>query len=189
MDRDAAAKAIEAFLRALGRDPAHEPDLQGTGTRVAHAFADELLDGYAVDIDALLSHNVLAGATELVIVRDLSVTTVCPHHLMPAVGTATVAFAPEEHLVGVGTVGALVDACAHRLTLQEQIGQRVVAALQKHLAPRWAGCRMVMTHACMVARGERKHGARVETVALSGGEVDEAVAYGVLGATGPLARG
>lgn len=182
MDRDAAAQAIEAFLRALGRDPAHEPDLVGTGARVAEAFAEDLLGGYAVDIDELLARNVLAGATELVVVRDLAVSTVCPHHLMPAVGVATVAFAPDEHLVGVGAIGALVDACARRLTLQEQIGQRVVAALQKHVAPRWVGCRLVMTHACMVARGERKHGARVETVALAGGEVDEAVAYAVLGA-------
>src|SRR5215468_636325 len=127
MDRQAAARAIEAFLRALGRDPEHEPDLVGTGARVADAFADELLDGYAIDVDALLSKNVLAGHTDVVIVRDVAVATICPHHLMPAVGVATVAFAPEEHIVGVGTLARLVDAFAHRLALQEQIGERVVA--------------------------------------------------------------
>jgi GTP cyclohydrolase I len=63
MDREAAARAIEAFLRALGRDPEREPELAGTGERVATAFADELLAGYGVDIDALLSHNVLAGTS------------------------------------------------------------------------------------------------------------------------------
>lgn len=181
MDHDAATQAIDAFLRALGRNPDHEPELAGTAHRVARAFAEDLLDGYGVDVDALLAHNVLAGGSDLVIVRELAVTTVCPHHLMPAVGKATVAFAPEEHLIGVGTVGELVDAYAHRLALQEQIGTRVVAALQKHLAPRWAGCRLVMSHSCMTARGERKHGAIVETVALSGGDIDEAVAYQVLG--------
>ncbi|MBV9948812.1 MAG: GTP cyclohydrolase I [Myxococcales bacterium] len=180
MDLDAAALAIEAFLRALGRDPQREPELAGTADRVARAYAEDLLEGYAVDVDALLSSNVFAGRTELVVVRDVPAVTTCPHHLMPSVGTATIAFAPEEHLVGVGTVARLVEAFCRRLALQEQIGERVVAALQKHLAPRWAACRLVLSHSCMVARGERTHGARVETIALSGGEVDEAALYAAL---------
>jgi GTP cyclohydrolase I len=181
IDRESAARALEEFLRALGRDPEREAELVGTAERVVAAFADDFLDGYGVDIDALLANNVFAGTSDLVVVRDLVVTTICPHHLTPSTGTATVAFAPEEHLVGLGTVGALVDALAHRLAMQEQIGERVVAALQKHLAPKWVGCRIVMTHACMTARGERKHGSSAETVALAGGDVDEAIAYAALG--------
>jgi GTP cyclohydrolase I len=181
MNREAAASAIGAFLRALGRDPEHEPELAGTPERVARAWADELLEGYGVDIDALLSQSVFAGASELVVVREVAVTTLCPHHLMPSSGSATVAFAPEEHLVGVGTVARVVEAFAHRLAMQEQIGERVVAALQKHLAPRWTACRIVLSHSCMTARGERTHGARVETLALAGGEVDEAIVYAAVG--------
>jgi GTP cyclohydrolase IA len=181
MDREAAASAIDAFLRALGRDPERDPELLGTGARVTAAYADELIAGYGVDVDALLAQNVFAGTSELVIVRDIPVTTTCPHHLMPASGFATVAFAPDEHLVGVGTVARVVDAFARRFALQEQIGERAVAALQKHLAPRWAGCRLILTHACMTARGERSHGARVETLALAGCDVDDAAVYAALG--------
>ncbi len=181
MDLDAAAEAIDAYLRALGHDPLRTPELSGTGSRVARAFAEDLLDGYAVDVDALLSSNVFAGRTELVVVRDVPVVTTCPHHLMQSVGSATVAFAPEEHLVGLGTVGRVVDAFARRLALQEQIGERVVAALQKHVSPRWVGCRLSLSHSCMVARGDRTHGARVETIALAGGDVDEAAVYSALG--------
>jgi GTP cyclohydrolase I len=181
MDREAAASAIGAFLRALGRDPARDPDLAGTPERVARAWVEELLEGYGVDVDALLSHNVFAGTSELVVVRDVPLTTLCPHHLMPSSGSATVAFAPEEHLVGVGTVARVVEAFARRLALQEQIGERVVAALQKHLAPRWAACRIVLSHTCMIARGERSHGARVETLALSGGEIDESTVFTAVG--------
>jgi GTP cyclohydrolase I len=181
MDLDAAAQALEAFLRALGRDPQREPELAGTPERVARAYAEDLLEGYGVDVDALLAANVFAGATELVVVRDVPMVTTCPHHLMPSIGTATVAFAPEEHLVGIGTVGRVVDAFSRRLALQEQIGERVVAALQKHLAPRWAACRIVLSHSCMVARGERMHGARVETIALAGGDVDDAIVHRALG--------
>ncbi|MFS8066531.1 MAG: GTP cyclohydrolase I, partial [Byssovorax sp.] len=91
IDRKAAARAIEDFLRALGHAP--EGELAGTGERVADAWADDLLDGASVDAGALLREGALdidAKGTGLVLVRDLTVTTMCPHHLLPAHGTATV---------------------------------------------------------------------------------------------------
>jgi GTP cyclohydrolase I len=168
VDRAAAAGAIDAFLRAIGRDPASEPDLVGTGARVADAFVDELCAGYGVDVGALLASSSIGGAGELVVMRDVAVTTMCPHHLMSASGIAVVAFAPRATIVGLGALVKLVDAFAHRLTLQEQIGERVVAALMEHVKPSWAGCRLVLEHGCVVARGERRHGARAETLALDG---------------------
>jgi GTP cyclohydrolase I len=181
MDREAAARAIDAFLRALGRDPEKEPELVGTGARVAAAYADELLSGYGADVDALLAPNVFAGTSELVALREVPVATTCPHHLMPATGVATVVFAPLERLVGIGTIVRVLDAYSRRLTLQEQIGELTVAALQKHLAPRWTACRITLSHGCMTARGERSHGARVETLALSGAGVDRAALHAALG--------
>jgi GTP cyclohydrolase I len=177
-DREAAAKAIDAFLLALGRSPEREPELAGTGARVADAFVDDLLSGYDVDVDALLAQNVFEGRSGVVVVRDIPVATMCPHHLLPATGVAAVAFAPDRHLIGVGTVAALVDAYARRLALQEQIGESVAAALQKHLAPRWVACRLTMTHACMTLRGERARGAIVETMAhRRRNDVDEAILH------------
>jgi GTP cyclohydrolase I len=183
MDRDAAARAIDAFLRALGRSAEREPELAGTGARVAAAFADDLLRGYAVDVDALLSQSMIAGRSALVVVRDIPVSTTCPHHLLPGSGLATVAFAPDHRLLGIGTVAQVVEAFARRLALQEQIGEDVVDALNKHLAPRWVACRLVLSHACMAVRGERVHGAKVETVAhRRSPEVDEALIFAALGA-------
>jgi GTP cyclohydrolase I len=181
MDRDAAARAIDAFLRALGRDPAHEPHLRETGRRVAASYADELLAGYAVDVDALLAANVFAGTSGLVSVRDVPVATTCPHHLMPSTGWATVAFAPDKRLVGIGTVASVVSAFARRLALQEEIGQNVALALERSLLPQWVACRIVLTHTCMTERGERAHGSRVETVARAGQAVEEATLYAALG--------
>lgn len=188
MDRAAAAAAIEAFLRALGRDPATEPDLVGTGARVTAAFADELCSGYDVDVAALLASNTLpvseGNAGDVVVLRDVAVATTCPHHLMTALGTATVAFSPATKIVGLGALAAVVDAFARRLTLQEAIGVGVVDALDAHLSPRWAACRLVLRHGCLEARGERQHGARVETVALSPRIRDDgtrALIHGLLG--------
>src|SRR5437867_11540751 len=98
MDRAAAARAIDAFLRAIDRDPASEPELAGTGARVADAWAEDLCAGYRVDVKKLLLENTMPGGGDLVIVRDIAVATTCPHHLMPGKGTAAIAFAPQGRI-------------------------------------------------------------------------------------------
>jgi GTP cyclohydrolase I len=169
VDRSAAARAIDEFLIAIGRDPKTEPELRGTGARVADAFIDELCSGYAVDVDALLRGNVIAQSGGAVVeLRDVAITTTCPHHLMTGFGKATIGFAPKDKIVGVGALARLLDAFARRLTLQETIGEAVVLAVEKNLEPRWVVCRIEMTHACMTARGERVHGARLVTYAIRG---------------------
>lgn len=172
VDRRAAARAIEDFLRALGHVP--EGDLEGTGERVAEAWANDLLQGESIDAAAVLrqgSMDVGAGherSGALIVVRDLAVTTMCPHHLLPAQGTGLIAYLPGDRLAGIGTLAHVLDALARRLTLQERIGAGVVALLAKELGARGALCRLALTHSCLVARGERKAGAVVETVAVSG---------------------
>lgn len=175
MDRAAAANAIDAFLRAIGRDATKEPDLAGTGARVADAFVDELCAGYSIDGRALVAQHAIDASGEapsLVLVRDIPVVTTCPHHLLPAVGTADVAYSPssglspKKRIVGIGAIGELVDAHARRLTLQEHIGERVVDDLDAVLAPEWVACRILLSHGCMIARGSRPIGTKVETMAL-----------------------
>lgn len=133
MDRAAAERAIADFLRALGRDPARDPELALTPKRVAEAFADELLIGYATDLEALL-HDGSPPARQsagIVVVREIAVATVCPHHLLSSLGRATVAYRPGARVLGLGTIARLVDACSRRLALQEQIGEMVVDSAQK----------------------------------------------------------
>jgi GTP cyclohydrolase IA len=187
IDRSAAAAAIDAFLLAIGRDPATEPDLVGTGARVTEAFVDELCAGYMVDTKKLLESNAIDGATEAsttssIVVHDIPLVTMCPHHLLPATGTAAVAIEPRSKLIGLGTIAALVDAHARRLTLQEHIGERVVSDLASVLSPAWVGCRIVLSHGCMIARGEHAHGSRVETIAMHGASTAERLL--VLGVSG-----
>jgi GTP cyclohydrolase I len=184
IDRNAAADAIDAFLRAIGRDPTSEPDLVGTGARVAAAYVDELCAGYAVDTLALLRDAAIdATASGLVVVRDVPVVTMCPHHLLPASGTATIAMHANERIVGLGTLAAVADAHARRLTLQEKIGEAVASDIMEALTPDWCACRIVLAHGCMIARGERAVGSRVETVAVRGAGSPKKLAsvYAVLG--------
>ena len=169
VDREAAARAIEDFLRALGHEPVG--DLHGTGERVADAWADDLLEGEAIDAAAVLREGSIAIDAEgagLVVVRELSVTTMCPHHLLPAHGTGLIAYLPGDRVAGIGTLAHVLDALSRRLTLQERIGADVVAILVRELGARGALCKLSLTHSCLIARGERKAGAVVETIAVAG---------------------
>jgi GTP cyclohydrolase I len=171
VDRAKAEQAIDAFLRALGLNPEADPDLAGTPTRVAAAWATDLVDGYEIDVAALLqseSSPAPAGASGIIAVRGLAVSTMCPHHLLPARGTATVLYQPLTRITGIGTVARLVDAYAHRLALQEAIGANVAKALVEYLGARGAACRLALQHSCLASRGERQHEATVETIAFAG---------------------
>lgn len=172
MDRPAAAQAIRSFLTALGRDPSGDPELEETPERVVEAFEKDFLAGYVVDVSALLSSAMYPVGSEqegaTVIVRDISVATMCPHHLLPALGTASIAYKPGSHVLGIGTLARLVDALARRLTLQETISNEVVRALCNHAGARGAACRLELWHTCLAARGARQPQARVVTIATQG---------------------
>jgi GTP cyclohydrolase I len=131
-----------------------------------------------------------AKGTGLVLARDLAVTTMCPHHLLPAHGTATVAYLPGARVAGIGTIAHVVDVLAHRLTLQERIGDEVVALLVSELGARGALCRLALTHSCLIARGERKTGSIIETLAVAGSFAeatpDRDLAFLALGSGGRL---
>lgn len=169
-DRKAAEQAIENFLRALGRDPASDPALRETPARMTEAFAKDLLAGYEVDVPALFDDGAefVGGAAEVVALTGISVSTVCPHHLMPALGHATLAYLPGTRLLGLGTLTRLVDAFARRLTLQESIGENVVNALVEHAGALGAYCELRLSHTCLSARGARQSEAELVTVARAG---------------------
>jgi GTP cyclohydrolase I len=172
VDRRAAEGAIRAFLKALGHDPDTSSELAGTPALVVEAFENELLSGYGVDVPGLLAAEseplALDGPRGVVAVQGIHVTTVCPHHLLPAMGHATLAYLPGDRLVGIGTLARVVDAFARRLTLQEAIGPAVVHALLEHAGARGATIRLELRHACLAARGARQTDATVVTVAHAG---------------------
>jgi GTP cyclohydrolase IA len=172
VDRTAAARAIADFLRALGHAPDSDPELAQTAERVVEAYADDLLSGYAVDLPAMLAKGSMPAARDaahgIVVIHEIAIATVCPHHLLPSLGSATVAYLPGSRLLGLGTLAGLVDAYARRLALQERIGQNVVRALIDHAGARGAYCRISLVHGCLSARGARQSQARVRTTAAAG---------------------
>jgi GTP cyclohydrolase I len=177
VDRQKAERAIAAFLEALGHDPTSNPELARTPALVTEAFERDLLAGYAIDVPALLAAE--SGKAEsdaprgLVVVRDIQVATLCPHHLLPGLGVATVAYLPGGRLVGIGAIARTVEAFSRRLILQEAIGDKVVRALVDHAGARGAYCRLELSHACLSARGARQSSATVVTIARGGAPIDD----------------
>jgi GTP cyclohydrolase IA len=170
MDEKLARSGIETFLSGLGYDLGR-PELADTPERVVKAFVEELLSGEGSDLGRLVlegSEPAPSREQGLVVLRNVSLATLCPHHLMPALGTAAVAYLPGARLLGLGTLARLVDASARRLTLQEAIGERVVDALMQDAGARGAFCEIDLGHGCLAARGARKEQARFVTVARRG---------------------
>jgi len=108
------------------------------------------------------------GPHGLVGLRGIDVASMCPHHLLPSHGRATVAYVPGERAAGLGTIARVVHAAAHRLVLQESLGADIATAMVDGLGARGALCRLEMTHTCLAVRGERQAAARVDTLAFAG---------------------
>lgn len=176
-DPEKAARAIADLLSALGVPTDGDPELRETPERAARMFRDELLDGYRVDPAEVLRDGVAATDPGLVVVSGLRYTSMCPHHLMPSTGRAAIAYLPHGRVVGLGTMVRLLEVYAHRLILQETLGQNVADALVEHLGARGAGVHLRARHQCLSARGEKQANAAVVTLAYAGAmpESDRAV--------------
>lgn len=167
-DPAAASQAIADLLRAVGAPLDTDVELRDTPDRAARMFIDELLDGYATDPADVLRDGVAASDPGLVVLTGVRYVSMCPHHLMPSMGRAAIAYLPTGRVVGLGTLVRLLEVYAHRLILQETLGQRVADALVSQLGARGAAVHLRARHRCLAARGEKQVGAAVVTVAYAG---------------------
>src|SRR5690606_28155078 len=93
---------------------------------------------------------------ELVVLRDIEFRSICEHHLLPFIGTAHIAYAPGERIVGLGRLPRVVDTIASRPQLQERLGEEVADALEAGLEPKGVLVVLDAVHACVTSRGVRQ---------------------------------
>jgi GTP cyclohydrolase I len=163
IDLPAAAQAVTALLRALGRDPA-EPHLADTPRRVADAYA-ELLTPPPFDLTTFPNDE---GYNEMVLATAIPVQSLCEHHLLPFTGIAHIGYLPGERILGLSKLARVLDLFARDLQVQERLTQQVADWLQDNLNPRGVGVVIEAEHLCMSLRGVRARGARTTTSALHG---------------------
>jgi len=162
-DLAAAERAAADFLRALGL-PLEDAGLAGTPRRMAHAYA-ELLTPRAFDLTTFGNDD---GYDELVLVRDIPVTSVCEHHLLPFHGRAHVGYLPSDRILGLSKLARLVEMHARGPQVQERLTKQIADWLDTRLHPRGVGVVIEAEHMCMTLRGVEAAGARTVTSTLLG---------------------
>ncbi len=154
-------------LSLLGEDPQRE-GLQKTPERVAKAM-QYLTQGYQQDAVAILnSARFEEDVSEMVIVKDIELYSLCEHHMLPFVGKAHVAYIPNGYITGLSKIARVVDVFARRLQVQERLTQQVLDSIQTALKPLGVAVVIEAKHFCMMMRGVSKQNSVTTTSAFSG---------------------
>jgi GTP cyclohydrolase IA len=156
-----------ALLEAIGEDPGREGLLRTPG-RAARAF-EFLTAGYRQSLDELVNNALFdSEASEIILVKDIELYSLCEHHLIPFIGKAHVAYIPNGKVVGLSKTARVVDMFARRLQIQENLTMQIADALMKTLQPRGVGVVIEAKHLCMMMRGVEKQNSVMKTSCLLG---------------------
>ena len=160
--------AVREILVAIGEDPDRD-GLVNTPARVARMYA-EVFAGLREAPDAHLKVVFEAEHDEMVMVRDIALTSMCEHHLVPFIGKAHVAYIPNEdgRVTGLSKLARLVDSYAKRPQVQERLTAQIADEIERTLQPRGVLVVVEAEHLCMSMRGVRKPGSSTVTSAVRG---------------------
>lgn len=142
--------------------------IQETPDRVARMWLNELTSGYDVDVAGLFRLFEDEGYGGMVVVKDIPVTSVCEHHLVPIVGYAHLGYFPNGKVVGLSKLPRVVNAFSRRLQVQERLTKQIHDAMKEHLDPVGAIVLIEAEHLCMTVRGVQAPGTRTVTCSVSG---------------------
>lgn len=154
-------------LTLLGEDPEREGLLK-TPERVAKAM-QFLTQGYGMDAKAILdSAKFHEEVSEMIIVKDIELYSLCEHHMLPFFGKAHVAYIPNGWITGLSKVARVVDVFSRRLQVQERLTTQILHAIKDSLNPLGVAVVIEASHLCMMMRGVQKQNSVTTTSAFWG---------------------
>lgn len=168
VDLELIAQGVRLILEGIGEDP-DRAGLQRTPERVAEMYA-ELTSGMREDPKEHVTP--LPGDThdEMVIVKDISIASLCEHHLAPFVGRCHIAYIPKNgRILGLSKLARLAETFARRLQVQERLTSEIANTLYNSLQPLGVMVVIEAEHTCMTLRGVKKSGAITVTSCVLGG--------------------
>ncbi|HEY1061279.1 MAG TPA: GTP cyclohydrolase I FolE [Daejeonella sp.] len=166
------ASHYKAILTDLGEDPSREGLLQ-TPVRVAKAL-QFLTHGYDAKPEEILRSAMFKeDYSQMVVVKDIEVFSMCEHHMLPFFGKAHIAYIPNGHIVGLSKIPRVVDAFARRLQVQERLTNEIRDCIQDTLNPSGVAVVIECKHLCMSMRGIQKQNSVTTTSAFTGEFVNE----------------
>lgn len=161
------ANHYESILTDLGEDPSREGLLK-TPERVAKAL-QFLTQGYASDPSTILKSAMFKeDYSQMVVVKDIEVFSMCEHHMLPFFGKAHIAYIPNGHIVGLSKLPRVVDAYSRRLQVQERLTNEIRDCIQSTLNPTGVAVVIECKHLCMAMRGVQKQNSVTSTSAFTG---------------------
>jgi len=168
VDLELIAQGVRLILEGLGEDP-KRAGLQETPRRVAEMYA-ELTSGMREDPNEHVVPLPGDKHDEMVIVKDISIASMCEHHLAPFVGKCHIAYIPREgRILGISKLARLAETFSRRLQLQERLTTDIANTLFAGLKPIGVMVVIEAAHTCMTLRGVRKADAKTITSAVLGG--------------------
>ena len=158
-----AEEAFKTILAWIGEDPSREGLLE-TPKRVVKAFK-EYFSGYTQDVEQILDKTFgdVEGYDDMVVEKNISVASHCEHHMAPIVGTAHVAYIPNQRVVGLSKLARVVEVFSKRLQTQERLTMQVAQALMISLDAKGVAVTIDAAHQCMTMRGIKKENATTVT--------------------------
>ena len=166
-DQQIIADSVFTILKKIGEDPQRQ-GLQRTPERVAKAY-EHLTMGYGQDANAILRSAMFdEHYSEMVIVKDIELYSLCEHHMLPFFGKAHVAYIPDGKIVGLSKIPRVVDVFSRRLQVQERLTIEIRDCIQNTLEPLGVGVVIEAHHLCMQMRGVSKQNSVTTTSAFSG---------------------
>ena len=161
------AKKISSVLSEIGENPEREGLLK-TPERVAKSM-DFLTNGYKQDPAEILKSAMFSeDYSQMVLVKDIEIYSLCEHHMLPFFGKAHIAYIPNGHIVGLSKIPKIVDVFARRLQVQERLTDQIKDCLQDVLNPKGVAVVIEAQHLCMQMRGVQKQHSSTTTSAFSG---------------------
>jgi len=160
-------KTYKETLELLGEDAERE-GLQKTPERVAKAM-QFLTQGYQMDANAILnSAKFHEEVSEMIIVKDIELYSMCEHHMLPFYGKAHVAYIPNGYITGLSKIARVVDVFSRRLQVQERLTTQILNAIKETLNPLGVAVVIEASHLCMMMRGVQKQNSVTTTSAFWG---------------------
>jgi GTP cyclohydrolase I len=162
------------IIELLGEDPQREGLLK-TPERMAKAM-QFMTQGYQQDAVAILnSARFEESVSEMVIVKDIELYSMCEHHLVPFYGKAHIAYIPNGYITGLSKLARVVDVYSRRLQVQERMTTQILDAIKESLNPLGAAVVIEAKHLCMMMRGVQKQNSTTTTSAFYGELLDNHV--------------
>ena len=163
-----AEEAVRTLIKWIGDDPDREGLIE-TPKRVIKSFKEHF-SGYLEDPEEILQKTFeeTQGYNDMVILKKIDFESHCEHHMLPIIGTASIAYLPNNRIVGISKLARIVNVYAKRLQTQEILTAQIINSIQQFLKPLGSAVLIDAEHHCMITRGVHKKNSSMTTTQFTG---------------------